>query len=209
MLEMTKEASKDIKRSRLSTKERKAQLLRLGVDLFTETPYENISIDDIAKAAGISKGLLYHYFPNKRSFYVASIELALQALVSTTIPEQKTDAPAHELLRCGLQRYLDFVDENASSYTFLMRAGLGIDPRVIQMVRDTRRKHLESMMDDAGVSMDNALVRNALAGYLGCVEASCIDWLDHRDLDKEQLLAQLMQQFMHIAQGPLAHIYMK
>ena len=61
------------KRSRLTVDERREQLVRLGVDIFSERPYDEVSIDEIAAAAGISKGLLYHYFPSKRDFYVAVV----------------------------------------------------------------------------------------------------------------------------------------
>ena len=63
-------------RSRLTVDERREQLVRLGVDIFSERPYDEVSIDGIAAAAGISKGLLYHYFPSKRDFYVAVVATA-------------------------------------------------------------------------------------------------------------------------------------
>ena len=63
-------------RARLNEAERRAQLLALGRRLFTERPYDALSIDDIAAEAGISKGLLYHYFPSKRDFYVAVVDEA-------------------------------------------------------------------------------------------------------------------------------------
>ena len=59
------------RRSRLSTDVRREQLVALGIEIFSDRPFDEVSIDDIAAAAGISKGLLYHYFPSKRDFYVA------------------------------------------------------------------------------------------------------------------------------------------
>src|SRR5688572_23935942 len=61
---------------RLATDERRTQLLDLGRELFNTRPFDDISIDEIAAAAGISKGLLYHYFPSKRHFYVETVREA-------------------------------------------------------------------------------------------------------------------------------------
>ena len=48
-------------RARLLVDERRAQLLALGLRLFAEHSYDEVSIDELARAAGVSKGLLYHY----------------------------------------------------------------------------------------------------------------------------------------------------
>ena len=74
------------RRVRLSTDARREQLVALGIDIFSERPFDEVSIDDIAAAAGISKGLLYHYFPSKRDFYVAVVRHSadeMQAITDT------------------------------------------------------------------------------------------------------------------------------
>ena len=68
-------------RSRLAVDERRAQLLELGLRLFGTRPYDEVSIDDIAADAGVSKGLLYHYFGSKRAFYVATVQHAAAVLL--------------------------------------------------------------------------------------------------------------------------------
>ena len=60
-------------RTRLQVDIRRQQLLELGLELFAHQTYDGLSIDEIAKRAGVSKGLLYHYFPSKRAFYVAAV----------------------------------------------------------------------------------------------------------------------------------------
>ena len=61
-------------RTRLAVDTRRQQLVRAGVDLLrTRTPDE-VSIDDVARAAGISRGLLYHYFEDKDAFVVAILQ---------------------------------------------------------------------------------------------------------------------------------------
>jgi AcrR family transcriptional regulator len=70
--------------SRLDVEERRKQLVALGIELFAERTYDDVSIDELAHAAGISKGLLYHYFPTKRDFYIATVKQAAQELLDRT-----------------------------------------------------------------------------------------------------------------------------
>ena len=95
-------------RARLDVDERRAQLLALGLDLFSERAYDAISIDEIALAAGISKGLLYHYFPTKRDFYAAAIREASRQLLEFTRPDES--APPIERMRRVLDAYLAYVE---------------------------------------------------------------------------------------------------
>src|ERR1700679_1621760 len=93
-------------RARLEVDARRAQLLRLGIDLFAARAYDEVSIDELARAAGGSKGLLYHYFPTKRDFYIATVqEASKQLLELTETPE--TMAPL-DRLRASLDAYLDY-----------------------------------------------------------------------------------------------------
>ncbi|MGW2857715.1 helix-turn-helix domain-containing protein, partial [Streptomyces sp. NPDC001215] len=63
-------------RRRLSTGERREQLLAVGARLFSENPYDEVWIEQVAEIAGVSRGLLYHYFPTKRDFFAAVVERA-------------------------------------------------------------------------------------------------------------------------------------
>ncbi len=60
--------------TRLDVDERRRRLLELGADLFTRFAYDELSMARIAKEAGISKALLYHYFPSKEAYFVATLE---------------------------------------------------------------------------------------------------------------------------------------
>jgi AcrR family transcriptional regulator len=92
-------APKSQTRTRLEVEQRRAQLLTLGQELFSSSTYDELSIDDIARAAGISKGLLYHYFPSKRDYYVATIRVAAGELL------HQTDTVAESSV-------LDWIDHN-------------------------------------------------------------------------------------------------
>src|SRR5688572_2802564 len=112
-------------RQRLDVDERRAQLVELGLSHFGGKAYDEVSIDDIAQAAGISKGLLYHYFPTKRAFYVACVRSAAAHLFAMT--ETPEDTPPLERLTRGLDAYLDYVRAHRRAYATLMRSGAAVD----------------------------------------------------------------------------------
>lgn len=179
-----------VNRLRLATDERRAQLLALGRRLFNERPYDELSIDDIASAAGISKGLLYHYFSSKRVFYVETVRAASEEMLSLTRPP--SDLPPPDRLRHGLDAYLDYVEQNARAFLTLMRGGVGNDEEVAAVVEKTRRTLVKRIAEHGlGLKKLRPVVRVALRGWLGFVEAASLDWLDHRDVDRDALRATL------------------
>jgi AcrR family transcriptional regulator len=180
-------------RARLQVDERRAQLVELGLKLFSERSYDDLSIDDIASAAGISKGLLYHYFSSKRDFYAATVRSAAESLLARTDPAG--EGPDPEALLAALDQYLLFAEEHASAYVALMRSGVGHDADVAAIVEDTRARFVARLAARLGLAEMVPRVRLALRGWVGFVEGSSLDWLARRDLPREDLrdlLAQIL-----------------
>ncbi len=162
-------------RTRLDLDARRAQLVEVGTRLFSERPYDEIAIEDIAAAAGISKGLLYHYFPSKRDFYVETVRVAAAALVTATDPAP--DAEPIHALGSGLEAYLAYVEEHRTGYVTLTRGGIGSDPEVRAIVDGARGQIAERLV--AGLPGEPGdLQRLAVRGWLGFVEAAALDWLE-------------------------------
>lgn len=166
---------------------RRAQLLALGLEMFSARAWDAVQIDEVARAAGISKGLLYHYFPTKRAFYGEVVREASRQLIERCdTPE--TMAPI-ERLTTGLTRYLDFAERHAPAYVTLLRGGIGSDAGVAEIVEDTRRQLLARLLRSIGGEAAPPALRLTLRGWLGFVEATSIDWLERRDLPRDELLA--------------------
>lgn len=176
-------------RSRLDMDARRAQLLELGLQLFGTRAYDDVSIDDIAAAANVSKGLLYHYFGGKRAFYVAVVSDAARKLVTALLPGRAL-APAARAL-AGLDAYLRFVEERADAYAALVTGGLGADPQIAEILEATRQELVDTILTDVGLEHPRPAYRLAFRSWIGGVEAACVDWLRRRDLPRAQLL-QLM-----------------
>jgi len=178
-------------RARLQVDERRSRLIELGLQLFAERSIDELSIDDIARAAGISKGLLYHYFSSKRDYYLEVVRAAAGHLVERTSPAGVDVSPA--ALQDGLDAYLDFVEQNARSFVALMRGGAGSDPEVLLIVETTRRSIADRILSRLGQTQPTPLLRTALRGWIGFVEAASLDWLERRDLPREALRALCAQ----------------
>jgi AcrR family transcriptional regulator len=187
-------------RARLDVDERRAQLLALGLDLFSQRPYDAISIDEIALAAGISKGLLYHYFPTKRDFYAAAIREASRQLLELTLPDES--APPLVRLRAVIDAYLGYVESRGPAYSALLRGGIGSDVSVAAIVQETRDRFLERLIKNVPAGEIGPHLRVTLRGWIGFVEAASLDWVEQKELGREELgdlLGEVLMQAIVVA----------
>jgi AcrR family transcriptional regulator len=179
-------------RARLDVEERRKRLVALGMELFSERTYDDVSIDELAQAAGISKGLLYHYFPTKRDFYVATVREAAQQLLERTATPETMDPL--ERLRSGLDAYLDYVAKHGKPYQALLRSGVGADAEVARIVDGTRQAFGARLLEGAPVTERGPLVQLVLRGWVGFVEAATVEWIDHkRKIDRTALRELLVK----------------
>jgi AcrR family transcriptional regulator len=180
------------RRARLSTDARREQLVALGVEMFSERPFDEVSIDDIAAGAGISKGLLYHYFPSKRDFYVAVVRHSADEMQAIT--ETDPDLEPLERLADGLDRYLEYVATHARGFATVLRAGIGSDPEVAAIVEAVRAAMARRILADvADTDPPPAAVRIAIRGWVGFAEAASLEWLERGELSREELRELLVR----------------
>jgi AcrR family transcriptional regulator len=166
--------------TRLDVDERRRRLLETGAQLFTRHAYDELSIARIAREAGISKALLYHYFPSKRDFFVATLQEKAAEAGGRTAAALDPEAPAGEQLAAGLAAFLGWVEENAVAYLKLLRSA-GI-PEVREIVEQVREATAVQIAD--GLGADVGLAR----AWLWFLDGAIVGWLDRRDLTREQVL---------------------
>lgn len=176
---------------RLSIDQRRARLLELGLSLFSQRAYDQVSTDDIALAGGVSKGLLYHYFANKRGYYVATVrELAERVVEATELPE---GVPFDQAIRVALQRFVGCIRDNATFYRTLMRGGEGVDDEVHQIVDAARHTLVRRVLERAGIREAAPIQRVAFFGWAGFAESACLHWLDHEaDMPESDLIDMML-----------------
>jgi AcrR family transcriptional regulator len=173
---------------RLETDARRAQLLQLARKAFSDRSYDDVSIDDLARDAKISKGLLYHYFPTKRDLYVACLREIADELVQrvTAVP---TALPPADRVNAGLDAYLDHIAVHARAFVALMRGGIGSDPEVAQVIESVRRRLADRFLEGSPLSafVGNAKFETVARGWIGFVEAASIDWCANPRLTRSEL----------------------
>jgi AcrR family transcriptional regulator len=176
--------------TRLDVDERRRRLLVAGAELFTRHDYNELSMAKIAKEAGISKALLYHYFPSKEAYFVATLEEKAEELAQRTAPDESL--PPLEQLSSSLDAYLGWVEENASSYDKLIRSGAAV-PEVRAMLDRVRGDTAQRIVDGLrGEAPASPALRTAVRGWLGFMDGACLDWVAHRDLDRQALHGLLL-----------------
>jgi AcrR family transcriptional regulator len=177
------------RRVRLENDQRRAQLLALARDAFSDRAYDDVSIDDLAREAKISKGLLYHYFPTKRDLYVAGLsEIAAELVTAvTSIP---ADLAPIERARAGLDAYLDHITRHRGAFVSLMRGGIGSDPEVAEVIEGVRRRMFDTFLHDspfAPLVAGDPKFETAVRGWIGFVEFTTIDWAVNPRLTRVEL----------------------
>jgi AcrR family transcriptional regulator len=179
------------RRRRLELDERRAQLLALGLSAFSKNSYDDVSIDALAQSAGVSKGLLYHYFPSKRDLYVATVRAAAEQLLARIAPDPSLEPL--EQVRHGVDAYLSYVQENADAYLSLMQSGVGRDREVHAIVERTRHSFVELLLVRAGEPQLSLLTRILVRGWVGMVEAASLDWLQQQSVTRGELTDVLVR----------------
>src|SRR3954468_18331790 len=183
------------RRVRLDNDERRAQLLALARSAFSDRSYDDVSIDDIAREAKISKGLLYHYFPTKRDLYVAGLREIAEELIERCTNIQP-DLPPIERVRTGLDAYLDHISQHARAYVSLMRGGIGSDPEVATAVEGVRKRPTDNFLEQtpfAAMLGGDVRFQTAVRGWIGFVEGATIDWCANQRMPREDLRELLTQ----------------
>lgn len=178
-------------RTRLTLDVRREQLLDAGLALFARRSPEEVSIDEIARACGVSRGLLYHYFRGKREFYVACVEHAVRRLHEEVEPDPAL--PPIEQLLTGLRRHLAAIERQADAHMVL--AGVvPADTEAAEIVARDRDAFAERVLAGLpGAASDSPLARTAARAWIGAVQAGTREWVQRRDVTAEQLVALLAE----------------
>ncbi|MFF3982411.1 TetR/AcrR family transcriptional regulator [Streptomyces sp. NPDC055808] len=173
---------------------RRSELIATGRKLFADTSYDALSMDDIAKQAGVAKGLIYYYFKSKRGYYLAIVEDSVADLVSRAGSD--TDLPRAERVHRTIDGYLRYAEHHQAAYRTIVTGGVGFDTQV-QAIRDAVREELIATIAEGayGTREVPVLARLALLGWLGSVESVTLDWLGAleppRDTVRELLVRML------------------
>lgn len=122
-------------RRRLSPEDRRNELLALGAEVFGQRPYDEVRIDEIAERAGVSRALMYHYFPDKRAFFAAVVRAEGERLFAATNTPPKPGQSLFDQLREGVLAYLRY-DEDHPHGAWAAYVGMGRSDPVLRGIED-------------------------------------------------------------------------
>jgi AcrR family transcriptional regulator len=175
--------------TRLQVDERRRQLLARATELFATHGYDELSMAKIAREAGVSKPLLYHYFPNKRELFEAALNQAAEEHLARV--QADPDAPPAQQLTQSLEAFLTWIDEHRGAYEKLMRSA-GI-PEVRDLIDRVREQTAQQIL--AGLSPDGPprpQVRAAVRGWLWYMDGVCLDWVREQDMQRAEVHGLLL-----------------
>src|SRR3954469_11614521 len=180
-------------RTRLTPDQRRGQLLDLGVRLLATRSLDELSIDVLAEEAGISRGLLYHYFGSKHAFHEAVVRRAADDLIAQTAP------PGHgeplERLLTSVTAYVDYVVANQEGYRSLVRAAAGGNDALRRIYEGARAALTDRVFrEDTGgeILPDTPLTRLLVRGWSALAEELVLSWAEEpAGVSREELLAVL------------------
>ncbi|GAA4572032.1 TetR/AcrR family transcriptional regulator [Planotetraspora kaengkrachanensis] len=191
-------------RRRLSVDRRREELIAAALELFSRHDAEDVSIDDVAAAAGASRALVYHYFGGKQELYVAALRSAAAELEARLRP-QDGGSPLDELSR-GLARYFDFVEEHAAGFAALLRGGPANRAGEIgEIVDGVRQRLFRLVMNRLHAGVPGPVLRITLRSWIASVETAGLDWLEHRDIDRPELERLLMDHLVGLLEVAARH----
>ena len=184
--------------TRLGVDERRRRLLALGADLFARFSYDELSMARIAREAGISKALLYHYFPGKQAYFAAT--LAEKAAELSALTEPDPSLPPVEQLTASLGTFLGWVEDNREAYGKLVRSAAAI-PEVREVVDRVRDATSARILDGIAPDGPQPALRTAVRAWLWFMDGAILDWVEHGDLTREQLKGLLLGTLMGAAKA--------
>ncbi|MEU9448105.1 TetR/AcrR family transcriptional regulator [Streptomyces sp. NPDC048277] len=185
-------------RRRMGVEERRQQLIGVALELFSRRSPDEVSIDEIASAAGISRPLVYHYFPGKLSLYEAALKRASEDLAGRFA--EPHEGPLGARLLRVMRRFFDFVEEHGPGFAALMRGGPAVGSSATNALIDSvRQAAYEQILSHLDVTEAPARLELVVRSWISLAESTALIWLDGRRIPRTELELQLVHDFAALA----------
>ena len=178
----------------MGVEERRQQLIGVALELFSHRSPDDVSIDEIAAAAGISRPLVYHYFPGKQSLYEAALRRAAEELAGRFM--EPTEGPLGARLLRVMGRFFDFVDHHGPGFSALMRGGPAVGCSTTNaMIDEVRQVAYEQILAHLRIETPPARLELVVRSWVSLAESTALIWLDGRRVPRAELELQLVHDF--------------
>lgn len=152
----------------MSAQDRRQQLVDIGLGLLETRSIQELAMDEVAAAAGVSRTLVFHYFPSKGDYFAAVVSSAGERLMQAVPRDPGTDVDTR--LRGMVRAFLKFVQRKRGVYVALVRGASGGDPKVLAVLDEVRAGHVIRWLDAAEWPARDEMTKLAVRGWLGSLE---------------------------------------
>lgn len=182
---------------RLPAAERRRQLIGIGLQLLTERPLGEITVEEVSRRAGISRGLLFNYFPTRRDYHLAIIRAAMRRM--SRIAEPPDDVADEMRVKVVIERFVAFLERRRDPYVAIIRGVAGGDAEVAEIYAESRDQLVDVVLRALGRRPTPAL-ELLVAGWLGFVEETVLTWVNRPVMPRHELVRLLERALLAIVE---------
>jgi AcrR family transcriptional regulator len=187
--------------SRLEHDERRRQILDAARRLFGERHYGAVSTADVAAEAGVTRGLVHHYFGGKRELFLEVVD-SMMRMPALPVPEELVEGELEDVIEDASDRWLDMIERNRDIWLAVVGArGFGRDPEMERLVEDAEAsaaRRILALLYAGDPDSAPAEVWALIGAWNGFVHAATIEWLERGRLTREQVGVLLVQGFLRM-----------
>jgi AcrR family transcriptional regulator len=198
----------DTPRTRLEPDERREQILDCAIGLFGERPYSAVSTTDLANAAGVTRGLIHHYFGTKRGLYLDVVRAMV--LVPNLHPAVASSGPLISRVERSVDWFLDAVVAHGKTFVAVTGAeGVGDDPEIERILAEADDIAAQNVLTIVGVSSPanaNACERAIVRAYGSLVKGAVREWVRDGTLTREEVRLLLVHALIAIVEDVLPQL---
>jgi AcrR family transcriptional regulator len=182
---MPRRTVKTVARRRLTPEQRRDEILDVGLRVFSRTGYEDVTMEEVAQQAGVSRALAYHYFPSKKDLFAALWARAHEQLLSAVVFD--ADAPLRAQIRAGVVAHFTFYQRNLPLVLIANRSAIAVEPVVRDPIAADLAEVRERIVAALGLTgRRRALAEAGLAGWTAFVREVALEWLEKGRISRAQ-----------------------
>ena len=173
---------------------RRERLLAAGRDAFGRQPYDEVSLTDVAKDAGVAHGLPFHYFSNKRGFFVEVVRSIAGEM--RVVHSQTRELPPAAAVREAFHRHIDYFSARPHTLLGPIRSNLVADPRVREVFDEARWDGALSVLGMVGIEEPTPAIQLIMRAWLAYHDDVLSRWLVGAEFDRERIVELLFASFV-------------
>lgn len=190
-------------RTRLDPTLRRGQILEAAAAIFREQEFSAVSLDAVAEAAGVTRGLLHHYFGSKRGLYLEVVERAVRIPESARLVPEGTSGDLSEVVEVCVESWMRMIKAAGGLWSGSASTGGSVATDVDSVITSARDELVERMITELPFpeALDADLLRSALRAYAALARVATEEWLVTRTLSREQAAALLHAALMAMVES--------